>query len=724
MATIETNAYVCLLVPLLLAALPACSPVSLPAGAPSAVAYPATRAVEAADTFHGTPVADPYRWLEETEAADVQAWIDAQDALTVAYLTGTPDHERIHRRLTELQPRVRQSLPSSAAGRYFYRRRDGERSFAPLFWQPGLNGEPRLLLDPSTFSPDGSVPLRVVSPSPDGRLIAYGRGIGGTTWQDVHVREVDTGRDRPDVLRRLPFTDLAWTRDSQGFFYRRTTPADEEPAGSRPRGHALYYHRIGTPESEDLLVLAGPDGTFQRPWPSVTGDGRYLGILAGGDERPKEFHYLDLVDPHRPRFDGEIVRLIEGFDARYSFLGNQGPVFLFRTDLDAPRGRIIAIDIRRPGREHWRTIIPESEDVIDTPVLARGHLFIGFMRDVQTRIQIFTSEGVPVREVELPAPGESWQFWAEPDGDEVFYVFQSFLHPPTVYRHDLRSGRSEAFRRPEIDFDPAPFVTEQRFFTSRDGTRVPMFLTHRRDLPHDGRNATYMIGYGGGGIPWGPYFAPHHALWLEQGGVLVLANVRGGGEYGEEWFAAGRGAQKQNTFDDFIAAAEFLIAEGYTSPDKLAIYGISRGGLLMGAVLNQRPDLFAAAIVDRGVMDMVHLFPRGLTAEFGSLDDAEDFARIHGYSPYHNLRTGTCYPATLTLAGDDDDAAPPAHSYKYVAAKQAAQGCARPALLRLYRGTGHGSAALVGEEWDQTTEVQIQQWADVFTFVDRVLGGR
>jgi prolyl oligopeptidase len=691
-----------------------------PPGPP--LAYPATRTVEAADTFHGTVVPDPFRWLHQTDDPEVRAWVDAQDALAVAFLESTPEHERIRRRLSELQPRRRYGLPTSAAGRYFYRFSDGTRPHAVLLWRQGLDGEPRVLLDPNTFSADGSVPLRAISVSPDGRLVAYGRGIGGTWQQDVHVHDVETGRDLPDLLRRLPHTELTWTRDSRGFFYGRSTPA-AEATPTRPRGYALFYHRVGTPEAEDVLVLGSEDGTLQPPFARVTSDGRYLGITLGGGEQPNAFYYLDLGDAADPRLDGEIVRLIDGFDARYRFLGSEGSVFFFRTDLDAPRGRVIAVDTRRPERQHWRTVVSAGDDVLDVPVLVGGRLFVSYLSDASTRIRVFTSAGEPLHEVELPELSESWQFWGEPDGDELFYRWQSFLTPVTISRYDLRSGRSSVFLSTEVDFDASPYVTTRRFFTSRDGTRVPMFVTHRRELVRDGRNPTYMIGYGGGGLPWGPHFASQSALWLERGGVLVLANIRGGGEYGEEWFLGGSGANKQNTFDDFIAAAEALIADGTTSPEKLAVYGISRGGLLMGAVLNQRPDLFAAAIVDRGVMDMVHLFPRGLTAELGSLNDAEDFARIHGYSPYHNLRPGTCYPATLTLAGDDDDAAPPAHSYKYVAAKQAAQGCARPALLRLYRGTGHGSAALVGEEWDQTTEVQIRQWTDVFAFLDRVLGG-
>jgi prolyl oligopeptidase len=587
-----------------------------------------------------------------------------------------------------------------------------------LFWQPSLDSEPRVLLDPNALSEDGTVALTVTSVSEDGRYLVYGTSSGGSDWQEFRVREVETGRDLPDHLRWIKFSGASWTHDGRGFFYSRY----DEPTGvaltAVNRDQKLYYHRIGTPQSEDVLVYERPD---QPEWGfsgQVSEDGRYLVVSVWhGTDRRNRVHYMDLGDLRAPRVQGNLVRLLDDFDASYSFVGNDGPVFYFHTDLQAPRSRVIAVDTRRPQRDGWRTLIPQADDVLQGVGMVDNQFVASYLHDAHSRIRVFGLDGSLVREIELPTLGSIGSFSGRRSDSEAFYAFTSFLYPTTIFRYNFRSGESSVFRRPDVDFDPSQFETKQVFYTSNDGTRVPMFITHRKGIALDGTNPTLLYAYGGFNASMTPHFSTSNLVWLEMGGVYALANLRGGGEYGEEWHRAGTKERKQNVFDDFIAAAEFLIDQRYTSPRRLAISGGSNGGLLVGAVMNQRPELFGAALPAVGVMDMLrfHRFTIGWAwvSDYGSAEDPAMFPHLFAYSPLHNLREGTCYPATMVTTADHDDRVVPGHSFKYAAALQQAQGCPNPTLIRIETRAGHGAG--------KPTHMIIQEAADRWAFLVRSL---
>ena len=679
------------------------------------VKYPETRKDFVVEDYHGVPVADPYRWLEDDNAPEVKAWVEAQNAVTAAYLERLPARDALRRRLTELWNYERFGVPARRGGRYFYSRNDGLQSQSVLFVAEALDAEPRVLIDPNTLAADGTVSLTGTAITEDARLIAFGVARSGSDWQEWRVRNVDTGEDLPDVIRWVKFSGVSWLKDGSGFFYSRFAepPPGEELKGVL-RNQKLYFHRLGTDQSADRLVYERPD---QPEWTfngRVTEDGDYLVIYVSHGTDPKNrVYYQDLTRPGSP-----VVKLLDDFDASYNFVDNDGPVFWFHTDLDAPRGRVIAVDIRRPERAQWREVIPQAAETLQGVGTLHQMFVAGYLRDAQSQFKFFRLDGQFVREVALPGIGTAGGFGGRRDDRDTFYQFTSFTVPSRVYRYDAETGVSTLWRQPTVAFNPDDFETRQVFYTSKDGTRVPMFITHKKGLKLDGRNPTLLYGYGGFNISLTPAFSVTWLAWMELGGVFAQPNLLGGGEYGEEWHRAGTKLQKQNVFDDFIAAAEWLIANRYTRPSKLAIAGGSNGGLLVGAAMTQRPELFGAALPAVGVMDMLrfHKFTIGWawTSDYGSSDNAGEFPALYAYSPYHNLRRGTRYPATLVTTADHDDRVVPAHSFKFAARLQEMHRGARPVLIRIETKAGHGAG--------KPTAKLIEEAADRLAFLVRELG--
>jgi prolyl oligopeptidase len=712
-------------------ALAACAPAAAPpAPAPATpepqptaqaarLTYPETRKVDQVDDYHGTQVADPYRWLEDTDAPDTKSWVEAQNKVTFAHLESIPERERIKQRLTQLWNYPRWGVPFKEGGRYFLFRNTGLQNQSVLYVHPTLADSGRVLLDPNTLSSDGTVALSSYSVSENGKLLAYGISSGGSDWVEIRVRDVETGRDLADTLKWVKFSGAAWTHDNQGFFYSRYTAPTGNALTQANKGHKLYYHRIGTPQSQDVLVWERPDQPEWYVFGQVSDDGRYLVVtVSQGTDPRNRLYYVDLGTSKTPRVGAPLVRLLDEADAMYNFVGNDGPVFYLHTDLEAPRGRVITVDTRRPARTGWRTVIPQAKDALQGVGMVNHQFVASYLQDAASRIRIFAPSGSLVREVQLPTLGSVSGFNGDREDTEAFYAFTSFLYPTTIFRYDFRTGESTVFRSPKIaGFDPSRYETRQVFYTSRDGTRVPMFITHRKGMALDGTNPTLLYAYGGFNVNITPAFSISNLAWLEMGGVYAVANLRGGSEYGEEWHQAGMLERKQNVFDDFIAAAEHLVRTGVTSPKKLAIAGGSNGGLLVGAVMNQRPDLFAAALPAVGVMDMLryHKFTVGWgwVPEYGSAEDPKMFPVLHAYSPLHNLKPGTCYPATLVTTADHDDRVVPGHSFKYAAALQAAQGCGNPTLIRIETRAGHGAG--------KPTSKQIEEAADRWAFLVRAL---
>ena len=665
------------------------------------------------DIYHGQPVPDPYRWLEDLDSERTRAWIEAQNQLTFDYLQRIPARQRLLERLTQLWNYEKYSQPFKEGGRYFYFKNDGLQNQSVLYTQESLEAEARVLLDPNTLSEDGTVALSGIAISRDGRYLAYGLSRSGSDWQEWKVRDIETGEDLPDHLRWIKFSGASWTPDGQGFFYSRY---DEPPPGREYESanyfQKLYYHRLGTPQSEDLLVYHRPD---QKEWGfagGVTEDGNYLIISVWRGTDPKNLlFYKDLRDPNLP-----VVELIREFEANYSFVGNDGSRFWLLTDLNAPRRRLVAIDLDNPGQV--QEVIPEAEETLQGVSLINNQFVAFYLKDAHTQIKTFALDGTYLGEIPLPGLGSASGFGGKRYDTETFYTFTSFTTPPTIYRYDFTTGRSTLFRQPQVDFDPQAYEVQQVFYPSKDGTRIPMFLVHRRGLDRTGDHPTLLYGYGGFGISLTPSFSVGLVAWLEMGGVYAQPNLRGGGEYGEAWHQAGTKLNKQKVFDDFIAAAEWLVANGYTNPSKLAISGGSNGGLLVGACLTQRPDLFAAALPAVGVFDMLrfHKFTIGWAwiSEYGSPEDPEEFKALYAYSPLHNLKPGTVYPATLITTADHDDRVVPAHSFKFAAALQAAQGGSQPILIRIDTKAGHGAG--------KPTTKLIEETADRWAFLVEVLG--
>src|SRR5881396_2139784 len=680
--------------------------------------YPPARKGDVVDDYHGTRVADPYRWLEDPDSPESRGWIDAENRLTEGYLSQIPQRAALRQRLTTLWNYPKYGAPFHKAGRYFFFKNDGLQNQSVLYKQASLTAGPETLLDPNLLSEDGTVAVSTLAVSEDGRRLAYGTSASGSDWEEFRVRDVASGRDLPDHLQWIKFSGASWTKDGAGFFYSRYPQPGDKALTDVNRFQRLYYHPLGADQAADVLVYERSD---QPDWgfgADVTDDGRYAVLTVWlGTDRRNRVYYLDLKDARHPRVKGEVVRLLDEFDASYGFIGNDGPVFYVLTDLDAPRKRVIAIDTRHPERSRWREIIPQGDDVLETVQIIHDAFVANYLHDAHSQLRLLALDGRLLKSLELPALGSVVSISGERRNDEMFYAFTSFLYPTTIFRYDFKTGETSVFKAPAIDFDPSGYETTQVFYRSKDGTRVPMFITHRKGLKLDGSNPAYLYGYGGFNISLTPSFSVSILVWLEMGGVYAVPNLRGGGEYGEEWHQAGMHDKKQNVFDDFIAAAEYLIGAGYTSAAKLAIAGGSNGGLLVGAVMTQRPELFGAALPAVGVMDMLrfHCFTIGWAwvTEYGSADSAAQFPYLYRYSPLHNLRAGTHYPATLITTADHDDRVVPGHSFKFAAALQAAQAGPQPVLIEIETKAGHGAG--------KPTSKIIEEQADRLAFLVRNL---
>lgn len=685
--------------------------------------YPPTRLGEEKDDFHGTTVGDPYRWLEDTGSPETREWVRAQNALTMGYLAGLPQRDRFRRRLRELWNHERFSLPVLRGEWSFHEYNDGLRNQAVLRVEGPGAPEPRVLIDPNTLSSDGTVSLTVVEPSPDGALVGYGVASGGSDWQEFRVRDVATGQDLPDRIRWVKFSGMAWTKDGKGFFYSRYP----EPSGGElveaNRDMSLHYHRLGTPQEEDPVVYRRPDHPEWGFGSQVSEDGRWLLITVWHGTDPRNRLFAMPLGEGGAEPGAPVLELVPDPEALFAPVEVVDDVLYLVTDLEAPRRRLVRLELTTwsPGDapEEWTTLVPQDDSVLEAAHLVGGRLLLQRLRDAASEVRIHGLDGGEEGALELPGPGTVAGISGRPDQSMFYYAFTSFLHPTTVFRYDLEAGRGEVFRAPAFDFDPAPFVTEQHFALSKDGTQVPFFMTRRRDALRDGGGRVLLTGYGGFGVSLTPSHSVSNTLWLEEGGILVVANLRGGGEYGDEWHRAGTGAGKQRVFDDFIAVAEWLVQEGWATPSRLAIRGGSNGGLLVGAVVNQRPELFGVSLPAVGVMDMLrfHRFTIGWAwvSDYGSSEDPEMFPHLLAYSPLHNLRTGSCHPATLVTTADHDDRVVPGHSFKYAAALQAAQGCDRPVLIRIETRAGHGAG--------KPTDKLIEEAADLLAFAVANLEG-
>ena len=680
--------------------------------APTGLVYPVTDKVDHVDNYHGTEVADSFRWLEDDvrESEAVNSWVTAQNAVTFAYLDTIKERGAIESRMKELWDYERYSLPEKAGDRYFYSYNDGLQNQNVVYTLTDLDAEPELLVDPNIWSEDGTVALAAYYPSPDGQFLAYLVQDGGSDWRMGKVMNVATGEVLPDQLDWLKFTAVSWAGDSSGFYYSRyPAPKEEEKFQSLNKNMTVFFHQLGTPQEQDQVVYVNQDQPDWRPNASVTEDGKHLVITVaiGTDNRYSIIHQ-DLTVA-----DAEPVMIIEGFENDYTLVGNIGDDLYFRTNEGAPRNRLIAINSKSPGRENWQVIVPQADDVLVDVNLVGGKIISTYMQDAKTIVKVFDPQGDETGTVELPGIGSAYGFNGDFDDDETFFAFTSFNSPTAISKLNITTGEAEAFKSPDVAMNPDDYIVKQVFYYSKDGTRVPMFIAHRRDVVPDGNTPTMLYGYGGFNISLTPSYSTVRLTWMDMGGVYAVANLRGGGEYGAEWHQAGTRLNKQNVFDDFIAAAEYLIAEGYTKPEKLAIFGGSNGGLLVGAVVNQRPDLFGAAIPAVGVMDMLRFqkFTAGQfwTDDYGSSDNPQEFEALMKYSPYHNVRQGENYPAILVTTADTDDRVVPGHSFKYTAALQEAQEGSDPVLIRIETRAGHGAGV--------PTEKIIEGYSDSWAFL-------
>jgi prolyl oligopeptidase len=680
--------------------------------------YPETKTVDSVEVYHGIRVPAPYQWMEDFDSTAVQQWVERQNELTFGYLEQIPERERLRSRLRTLWDYPKYGVPQREAGRLFYSKNKGLQDQDVMYVRPVDGGGSRVLFDPNQWSEDGTVSLSAFAPGPNGEYVAYGTSEDGSDWKTLHVRELGTGEDLDDTIEWVKFSNPTWTPDGKGFYYGRyPAPKEGEKYEAQTKAQKIYHHEVGTPQSEDRLVYERPDNPKLGFGTAVTHDGRYLLIqVSEGTSEKTELYVKNL------RADDAKVRpLVEGFDASYDFVGADGSTFYLQTNRDAPNRRIIVVNAENPDRSNWETVVSESEAVLQGADLVGGKLVVEALTDVKGRLTIHALDGTREKMVELPTIGTVGGVSGEPDHDSFYYGFTSFTYPTTIYRYDLEAGTDEVVYESEVEgFTADRYTVKQVFYESTDGTEVPMFLVHKEGLERDGTNPTYLYGYGGFNITITPSFSPSTVAWLEMGGIFAVPNLRGGGAYGQSWHEAGKLENKQQVFDDFASAALYLIDENYTSRSKLAIAGASNGGLLTGASVTQRPNLFGAAVVERGVLDMLryHEFTIGWAwvPEFGSAEKPEQFEYLYDYSPLHNVETGTAYPATLVTTADTDDRVVPAHSYKFTAAMQKAQAGDEPILLRVETNTGHGGGT--------PTSKEIEETADVFSFLVEELNVR
>ena len=672
--------------------------------------YPPAPQGTVTDTYFGYPVLDPYRALEDPDASATTAWVEAENRLTFGYLDQLPQRAAIRKRLTALWDYPKVQVPVREAGQIWFRKNSGLQKQFVLYRKASLAAAPVTALDPNALSPDGSIAVAQWSVSPDGRTLAYTTAAGGSDLLDINLRNLATKQDLPDRLSRVKFSDISWTRDSKGFYYSRFHgSAERANLKDANTHHQLWYHAVGrTPER---LVFERPDDSTAWVGGSVSDDGHWLFVYSGSGTTNNRLWIANLGDPKRPDLAAAPAAVVTAEDAFNYPLGVVGDSLFIYTNWQAPRGRVVAATVGDSARARWRTIIPEGPDVISGVLLVGDRLVTTYLVDVQSRVRLFDLAGTLQREVPLPDVGTADNLSGRNGGSDFFFTFSSYLRPTTVYRYDLRAGRLEPFESITAPFDPKPYETRATFYKSKDGTRIPIFITARKDVERNGSNPTLLYGYGGFDASITPFYSPAVATWLDLGGVYAVPNLRGGGEYGEAWHQAGMRDKKQNVFDDFIAAAEFLVREGYATPATLVIRGGSNGGLLVGAAMTQRPELFAVAIPAVGVMDMLRYqkFTGGQfwADEYGSSDDSTAVNYLLAYSPLHNLKPGTCYPATLVTTADHDDRVVPAHSFKFAASLQAAQGCPRPTLIRVEKAGSHGY---------RPTDRIIAEMADVYAF--------
>ncbi len=680
-----------------------------------ALDYPITRQdATVVDDYHGTQVADPYRWLEDQDGTETAAWVAAQNKVTESWLQDAPGREAIKQRLTTLWDYPKFGLPTKAGERWVWRKNDGLQNQAVLYIADGYSDEGRVLLDPNSMSDDGTVALGRVSFSKDGRRMVYGTQASGSDWVTWSVRDVQTGEDLPDKIEWSKFSGASWTHDGKGFFYQGYPAPDQgETHQAITEAPKLHYHALGSDSATDRVIYERPD---HKDWgfnARVTEDGRFAIVsISTGTDRRNRIATIDLTDATMA-----VEPLRMEFDASYSFVGNVDDLFFFQTDKDAPRGKVVAFRRGTPAEEHWITVVPETENSLQGVSMVGGQLITTYLADASSVVIVKNLEGKDARTLELPGIGSVGGFTGRMDDTDSFFSFSSFVTPPTVYRYDTRTRMVHEFRKPDIDFQFDDYETTRVHPQSADGTRLTLFLTHRKGLRLDGTHPTYLYAYGGFNISITPRFSVSNLAWLERGGIYAQAVLRGGSEYGEEWHQGGMREKKQNVFDDFIACAEWLSRNDYSSPAKLGIGGGSNGGLLVGAVMTQRPELFGAAVPAVGVMDMLryHKFTIGWAwePEYGDSENPEMFPVLHGYSPLHNLRPGTAYPATMVMTGDHDDRVLPGHSYKFAATLQQTQAGTEPTLIRIATKAGHGAG--------KPTSKRIEEEADRWAFLSRVL---
>jgi prolyl oligopeptidase len=654
--------------------------------------YPATKKVDQVDDYFGTKVADPYRWLEDDRSEETGKWVEAQNAVTFDYLKKIPFREALRKRLTDIFNYPRYSSPMRAGEYYIFSKNDGLQNQSVYYIQKGLQGTPEVLIDPNKLAADGTVRISIAGISKDKKHLAFSRGEAGSDWSDIRVMEIATKQERQDRIEWVKFSAAAWSGD--GFFYSGyDKPAAGKELTAKNEYQKVLYHKLGTPQSSDELVYQDKEHPLRYLGMDVTEDGNWAFLSISEGTSGTELYARDLRKKNAP-----FQLLVKGFEADCAGIGNVGEKLLVMTNLDAPNFKVVLIDPQKPAKENWQPAIPEKPEVLLSANLAGGQMFCAYLKDANTRVFQHGMDGKLVREIEFPTVGTAHGFSGWQDDKEIFYVFTSYTFPPTIYRYEIASGRSDVFRKAEVKFLPSDYEVKQVFYESKDKTRVPMFLVHKKGLALDGTNPCYLTGYGGFNISLQPSFNPGLIALLENGVVYAEPNLRGGGEYGETWHKAGMLQKKQNVFDDFIAAAEYLISNRYTSKEKLAIAGGSNGGLLVGAAMTQRPDLFKVALPAVGVMDMLR-FQKftvgwGWAVEYGSSDKPEDFKSLYAYSPLHNLKAGVTYPATLVTTADHDDRVVPAHSFKFIAALQEKDRGPNPVLIRIETRSGHGSSNL------------------------------
>ncbi len=666
------------------------------------VTYPETKTVEQTDDYHGTMVADPYRWLEADTAQAVEEWVKTQNQATFDYLEKIPYREKIEERLTELVNYPRYTSPFRAGEYYFFYKNDGLQNQSVIYIQKGLEGEPEVFIDPNALSRDGTVAINIIGISQDDKYIAYSQSEAGSDWSQIRVMEIAGKKQLPDVLKWVKFSGAGWHKD--GFFYSRyPEPRSGEELSGNNLYHSVYYHKLGDDQSRDKLVYEDRQNPNMYHFCSVTEDGKYLILNAAPGTDGYATYYKNLET------DGDFVPLFEGYDHKSNVVDHVNGKFLALTDIDAPKYRLVEIDPKNPAKENWKEIIPESEDLLQSVATGGGKLFANYLKNATDRFYQLDYDGGNKKEIDLPGLGSAGGFSGKKEDKILFYTFTSFTYPNTIFKYDLATGQSELFNKTSLQFNPEDYVEKQIFYKSKDGTPVSMFIVHKKDLKMDGKNPCYLYAYGGFNISLTPSFSATRIVLLENGGVFAMPNLRGGGEYGEEWHKAGMLLNKQNVFDDFIAAGEYLIAEQYTSKEKLAIAGGSNGGLLVGAAMTQRPDLFAVALPAVGVMDMLryHLFTvgKGWIPEYGSSDDPANFKNLLSYSPLHNIKDGVTYPSTLITTGDHDDRVVPAHSFKFAAQLQKSHNGKNPVIIRIETRAGHGAGKPIAKVLEEQADI-------------------